>query len=122
MRIIIFLKSNSVLRVGVIIRDTHSNPQISLEELKDLASKGIKIVIGPATSAELENVKQFANDNGIIIISPSSTAPFLSIPGDNIFRLVPDDTHQAHVIAEQMWKDGIKVIVPIWRKTFMEIA
>ena len=39
----------------------------------------------------------------------------LSIEGDNLFRLVPDDTNQGKIVAERMIKDGIKVIVPIWR-------
>ena len=68
------------------------------------------------TSAELEKVEGFANQNDVIVISPSNTATFLSIAGDNIFRLVPDDTHQGQVIAKQIWKDGIKVVIPIWRQ------
>jgi branched-chain amino acid transport system substrate-binding protein len=110
-----FSKTNSDIRIGLVIKDTHTDPSRSLEELKDLASKGIRIVIGPSTSAELEAIKDYANNNGIILLSPSSTAPLLARPGDNIFRLVPDDTHQAQAIAVQMWKDGIRVVVPIWR-------
>jgi branched-chain amino acid transport system substrate-binding protein len=110
-----FSKTNSDVRIGLVVEDTHTDPSRSLEELKDLASKGIKIVIGPSTSAELQAIKDYANNNGIILLSPSSTAPLLAIPGDNIFRLVPDDTHQAEAITTQMWKDGIRVVVPIWR-------
>ena len=101
--------------MGLIIEDTHTNPAFDIEELKDLASKGIRIVIGPSTSAELEAIKDYANNNGIILLSPSSTAPLLATPGDNIFRLVPDDTHQAEAIATQMRKDGIGVVIPMWR-------
>jgi len=110
-----FSKTNSDVRIGLVVEDTHTDPSRSLEELKDLAAKGIRIVIGPSTSAELEAIKDYANNNGIILLSPSSTAPLLASPGDNIFRLVPDDTHQAQAIAVQMWKDGIRVVVPIWR-------
>jgi ABC-type branched-subunit amino acid transport system substrate-binding protein len=110
-----FSKTNSDIRIGLVVEDTHTDPSRSLEELKDLAAKGIRIVIGPSTSAELEAIKDYANNNGIILLSPSSTAPLLARPGDNIFRLVPDDTHQAQAIAVQMWKDGIRVVVPIWR-------
>ena len=110
-----FSKTNSDVRIGLVVEDTHTDPSRSLEELKDLAAKGIRIVIGPSTSAELEAMKDYANNNGIILLSPSSTAPLLARPGDNIFRLVPDDTHQAQAIAVQMWKDGIRVVVPIWR-------
>lgn len=91
------------------------NPTISLEKLKQLAAKGIRIVIGPATSAELQAVQDYANKNGILLISPSSTAPSLAIGGDNVFRFVPDDTLQAQAISRQIWNDGVRVVVPFWR-------
>jgi branched-chain amino acid transport system substrate-binding protein len=110
-----FKQAGTNLGVGLVIEDTHTDPLLGIEKLKDMASKGIRFVIGPSTSAELEAMKDYANKNGIILISPSSTAPFLAIPGDNIFRLVPDDTHQAEAITTQMWKDGISAIIPMWR-------
>jgi len=110
-----FKRTSSSLGVGLVIEDTHTDPVLGIKGLKDLASKGIKIVIGPSTSAELEAIKDYANNNGIILLSPSSTAPLLAIPGDNIFRLVPDDTHQAEAITTQMWKDDIRVVIPMWR-------
>ncbi len=110
-----FSKSNSNTRVGLIIEDTQTNPAISLEKLKDLAAKGVRIVIGPGTSAEIQEVKDYADKNGILLASPSSTAPSLAVPGDNIFRFVPDDTHQAQAVSKKMWQDGVRVVVPMWR-------
>ena len=110
-----FSKSNSNTRVGLIIEDTQTNPAISLEKLQDLAAKGVRIVIGPGTSAEIQEVKDYADKNGILLVSPSSTAPSLAVPGDNIFRFVPDDTHQAQAISKKMWQDGVRVVVPMWR-------
>ena len=109
-----FSKSNSNTRVGLIIEDTQTNPATSLEKLQDLAAKGVRIVIGPGTSAEIQEVKDYADRNGILLVSPSSTAPSLSVP-DNIFRFVPDDTHQAQAISKKMWQDGVRVVVPMWR-------
>jgi ABC-type branched-subunit amino acid transport system substrate-binding protein len=71
--------------------------------------------VGPATSTAVSAAKEYADDNNIILISYSSTSPLLSIEGDNLFRLVPDDTHQGKIVAERMIRDGIKVIVPFWR-------
>ncbi|MGB7953726.1 MAG: penicillin-binding protein activator, partial [Candidatus Nitrosopolaris sp.] len=110
-----FFKSNSNTRVGLIIEDTQTNPAISLEKLQDLAAKGVRIVIGPGTSAEIQEAKDYADKNGILLVSPSSTAPSLAVPGDNIFRFVPDDTHQAQAISKKMWQDGVRVVVPMWR-------
>ena len=108
-------KTNSSIGIELIIEDSQSNPSASLENLKKLAAKGIKIVIGPGTSAAVQGIKDYANKNGIILISPSATAPSLAKAGDNFFRFVPDDSHQAPAISELMWNDGIRVVVPFWR-------
>jgi len=114
-----FSSINSSNRVELIVEDTQTNPTVSLEKLKQLEAKNIKIVIGPATSAELQAVTDYANENGILLVSPSSTAPSMDIrggmAGNNVLRLVPDDTHQAQAVSQQMWNDGVRVIVPFWR-------
>jgi ABC-type branched-subunit amino acid transport system substrate-binding protein len=109
------LKTHSNIGIKLVVEDSQSNPSVSLERIKQLAAKGIKIVIGPATSAAVQGVKDYADKNGIILISPSSTAPSLAIAGDNLFRFVPDDRHQGEAIAKRMWDDGIRVVVPFWR-------
>jgi len=108
-------KSESSSRVGLVIEDTKTDPEVALEKLKDLASKGIQIVIGPSTSAAVAAVKDYADENGILIVSSSSTAPSLSIPNDNVLRFVPDDTYQAETLAKKMWDEGTRVVIPIWR-------
>jgi branched-chain amino acid transport system substrate-binding protein len=108
-------KSGSSSRVGLVIEDTKTDPNVAREKLMDLASKGIRIVIGPATSAAVAAVKEYADENGILIVSSSSTAPSLAISNDNVFRFVPDDTHQAETLAKQMWEEGTRVVIPIWR-------
>jgi branched-chain amino acid transport system substrate-binding protein len=108
-------KSGTSSRVGLIIEDTKTDPNVAREKLMDLDSKGIRIVIGPSTSAAVSAVKEYADENGILIVSSSSTAPSLAIPNDNVFRFVPDDTHQAEALAKQMWDEGTRVIIPIWR-------
>ena len=108
-------KSGSSSRVGLVIEDTKTDPGIALEKLKYLKSQGVQIVIGPATSANVAAVRDYADQNGILILSPSSTATQLTIPNDNVFRFVPDDSHQALAIAKKMWQDGVRVVVPMWR-------
>jgi branched-chain amino acid transport system substrate-binding protein len=108
-------KSGSSSRVGLVIEDTKTDPNVAREKLMDLASKEIRIVIGPATSANVAAVKDYADENGILIVSSSSTAPSLAIPNDNVFRFVPDDTHQAEALAKKMWDEGTRVVIPIWR-------
>ena len=110
-----FSDSNSSIRFDLVVLDTESDPAISLEKLKLLAKNDIRIVIGPATSAEVGAVKNFADKNDIIIMSHSSTAPSLAVEGDNVFRFVPDDLNQAKEIAKEMWSQGIRMVIPFWR-------
>jgi ABC-type branched-subunit amino acid transport system substrate-binding protein len=110
-----FTKAGLSTRFGLIIEDTKTDPSVALEKLKDLASKGIRIVIGPSTSAAVSAVKEYADKNGILIVSSSSTAPSLAIPNDNVIRFVPDDTHQAEILAKQIWDEGKRVVIPMWR-------
>ncbi len=108
-------KTHSNIGIELIIEDTQTNPSVSLEKLKHLAAKGINIVIGPATSEDLKATQDYADKNGIVLISPSSTASSLAIKGNNVFRFVPDDTHQAQAISKLMMADGIRVVIPFWR-------
>ena len=50
-------KTHSSIGIELVIEDTQTNPSVSLEKLKHLAAKGIKIVIGPATSEDLKATK-----------------------------------------------------------------
>ena len=106
---------NSSSHFNLLMANSKSNSEDSLEAIKQLHSFGAKIIVGPAFGATVNATKEYADANNIFLISYSSTSPFLSIEGDNLFRLVPDDTNQGKIVAERMISDGIKVIVPIWR-------
>ena len=109
------INSSSSPHFTLLMADSKSSPEGSLAAIKKLHENGAKIIVGPAFGATVNAAKEYADANNIILISYSSTSPLLSIEGDNLFRLVPDDTNQGKIIAERMISDGIKVIVPIWR-------
>lgn len=79
-----FSDFNSTAKVKLIIEDTKTDPEVALEKLRNLSEMGIRVVIGPDSSAEVEAVKAYADENGILVISQSSTAISLAIPGDNV--------------------------------------
>jgi branched-chain amino acid transport system substrate-binding protein len=109
------INSSSSSHFNLLVADSKSSPEGSLVAIKRLHENGVNIIVGPAFGATVNAAKEYADANNIILISYSSTSPLLSIEGDNVFRLVPDDTHQGKIVAERMISDGIKVIVPIWR-------
>jgi ABC-type branched-subunit amino acid transport system substrate-binding protein len=106
---------NSSSRAKLIVADSKTSPQESLAAIKKLYASGARVIVGPATSTAVSAVLDFANERNITLLSYASTSPKLSVGGDNLFRLVPDDKSQGKVIAEKMIDDGIKVIVPFWR-------
>ncbi len=110
-----FEKMNSSSHFNLLMANSKTSPEDSLAAIKKLHEYGANIIVGPAIGSTVYAAKEYADANNIILISYSSTSSSLSIEGDNLFRLVPDDTDQGRIVAERMISDGIKVIVPIWR-------
>jgi len=102
-------------RFKLYIEDTQTDPEIALQKLKSLHSRNIKAVIGPQASSEVSACKEYADANDILLISHSSTAHSLAIEDDNIFRFCSDDQHEGKAVAQLMWEDGIRAVVPAWR-------
>ena len=99
----------------MVSEDSATSPVIALEKLTTLNAKGIRIIVGPETSSAIRNIKGYADSNNMLLISCCSSAPALAIPGDSVYRLVPDDSNQGSAIAKLMRHEGIEVIVPVWR-------
>jgi branched-chain amino acid transport system substrate-binding protein len=102
-------------KVHLLIRDTKLDPNLALEAIRELDKQGVNVIIGPQSSSELAKIKPYADAHDILVISQGSTASSLSIAGDNIFRLCPNDKREAEAIVALMWRDGIRTIVPLWR-------
>jgi len=97
------------------IEDTKVMPEEALARLSSLAARGVKVVVGPMASSEVAAVKSFADSNKIVVISQSSTAPQLAIPGDYIFRFVPTDLFQGRALARLAEALGLKKVAAIYR-------
>jgi branched-chain amino acid transport system substrate-binding protein len=102
-------------RLSLEIEDTKTDPAAALEALRKLAGRGIKVVVGPYASSEVKAAKAFADDRGVILISPLSTARSLAVADDNVFRFTPDDEQEAAAVAALASADGVRVIVPVTR-------
>jgi len=101
-------------KLEVDIKDTKSEPQTALSLLEDMHDDDISIVIGPYSSSEVTAVKQYADQNGIILLSPLSTATSLAV-ADNIFRFTPDDNAEGGALAALAYADNIRTMVTFSR-------
>ncbi|MEI8006166.1 MAG: ABC transporter substrate-binding protein [Bacteroidota bacterium] len=104
---------NVVLQLAV--ADTKTDTAEALKQLKLFYDQGIRLVVGPYSSAEVAAIKPFADTHSMLIVSPSSVAVSLAIPYDNIFRFVSSDVIQGQAMSTMLVEDSIKVIVPIIR-------
>ena len=86
-------------RVLDVLRDAHSD------------GSGPAVYVGPSTSGNSKRVLDYANENGVVLVSPSATAPSLSIENDNLFRLAPDDSQQGLVLANVIGRDLSSAVV-----------
>ncbi len=98
------------------VEDTATRPAQALDKLQSLYARGIKFVIGPASSGELTNILKYAQDNQIIVISPSSTAVGLAVEKPFIFRFCPNDKFQGVALARAMIQAGIKYLYQVYRQ------
>lgn len=104
-----YLEANSYnIRFSLDIMDSKGLPEKAAELLYQIPADRPKFVIGPVSSSEAELMKPIADRLGMILVSPSATAPSLAIPDDSLYRFVPNDNIQGKAIARIMNRDGIK--------------
>jgi len=66
------------------------------------------------SSGEVNAIKSFADQNHIVVVSPSSTSPLLAV-ADWIFRMVPTDAAQGKAIVDLLHYLGVKKVAIIYR-------
>lgn len=86
-------------------------PSIALDKLKVLKEKGINIVVGPTTDAEIAAVKDFADKEKILLISYGCTSMDYAIANDNIFRILPDDSSTSFALSSEIVANKIASVI-----------
>jgi len=85
--------------------DDAADPKQGVSVANQLAGEGILYVVGPVTSNSALPVSNVLSENGILMVTPSSTTPELSARGLwNIFRTIGRDDQQASYAAEYVLK------------------
>lgn len=106
--------NGSAERVNLVVEDTASSGPQALAALKTMAGAGIRLVVGPYSDNEVDGVLDFANKNGIMLLSQGSAGPYLAKPGDDLFRFSPSDAYQAEALAVLANQEGCTTLITIW--------
>ena len=94
-----------------VVQDDKTSTTEAVTTVQTLSQTGIKVIIGPAGSDQVKAAKIFADDNHVVIITPSSTSPTLAIPDDYIFRTVGSDATQSKALAATINTQGITKVI-----------
>jgi ABC-type branched-subunit amino acid transport system substrate-binding protein len=89
--------------------DTATDPATALEAAKKLVEvDGVKAIVGPLASGEVEGIGAYCNDSKVVVISPSGTSPLLTVdfPDDYIFRTCGSDAFQGKAMADLIIREN----------------
>lgn len=109
------IQTGSGYRFSTTIYDTKLDTSLAVKAISDGMNAGIKYFIGPQSSAELETVRSFANNNNLLVVSTSSTAGSLAITGDAVFRFCPGDVVEGGAVAKTIFASGRTNIITMAR-------
>jgi len=100
-------------RFEFIYKNANFDEAIHLDKLVELKEEGVDLVIGCIFTMYANQSVPYANENDMIILSPSSTGSIYAIEGDNFFRLAPTDYSRVPAIAEILWDLGDRACIYI---------
>ncbi len=101
--------------VGVEVRDTQGDPSIAVQQMQELLDLGIRVFVGPSTSAEAQAVLPLANASGALVVSESSTAQSLAIPNDALYRMSPTSNVESQASVDFIKLRGRTSLVTVSR-------
>ncbi|MCD2176860.1 branched-chain amino acid ABC transporter substrate-binding protein [Rhizobium sp. C1] len=96
-------KKGGILGEKVVLKfaDDGGEPKQGVSAANQLVGEGVHFVVGPVTSGVAIPVSDVLADNGIVMVTPTATAPDLTKRGlSNVFRTCGRDDQQAEVAAQ----------------------
>ncbi|MBN2336711.1 ABC transporter substrate-binding protein [Candidatus Bathyarchaeota archaeon] len=90
-------------RFEFIVKACGGDPQIAYDNTYKFHDMGVNLIVGHPWSSMLgSQMRKYVAENGMMLMSPSSTSPDWSIPGDNVFRICCTDDAQAVPISQML--------------------
>jgi len=96
--------------------DTEQTPEGAARAVQTIVqTTGAQVIVGPLTTGEVLGAKQFADENGVVLVAPASSGAAGAIPGDNIYRVIyPPDNFAAKAFAGIATGRGYENVVVLY--------
>jgi len=98
------------LTIKLYPRDTGCDATKAVDATKEFVKLGVVAIIGDTCSSSTAAALPIANENKILILSPSASSASLSIANDFFFRTYPTDSHQGVFATKLMYDRGLHKI------------
>ena len=106
----------SLIRFSTVVYDTELDTTIAKSSIERAFTQyNIKYFIGPQSSAEVGAIRNYANNNNLLVVSQGSTASSLAIPNDAIFRFCPGDVVEGRAMSQTIYSSGRHVVITMAR-------
>jgi branched-chain amino acid transport system substrate-binding protein len=98
--------------VQLIYRDDESRPETGVAVVEDLIkNEGVRLIIGAVSSSVTLSIAEKCQESSVVLLSPSASAPKLSLLGDYIFRNYPSDIIEGTAMADFARELGVRKVV-----------
>jgi branched-chain amino acid transport system substrate-binding protein len=102
----------------LIIEDSKCNAQDAITAYRKLTDvDGVRIILGTTCSGAMLGAAPLAEEDRVILFSPSATNPDISVAGDYIFRTAISDAQLGVDTGNAMWVDGVRNLATITETT-----
>ncbi len=101
--------------IEILLEDTQSDTTQAKAKAQLLVDQGVRLIIGPYTSAEARAVKSIVDANNVLLVTHSAVSTSLAIANDNLLRFSPSDSYQAEAINAMFRSDSIQALIPVVR-------
>lgn len=108
--------AGSPIRFEIASADTEQTPEGAARAVQTIVqTTGAEVIVGPLTTGEVLGAKQFADENGVVLVAPASSGTAGAIPNDNIFRVMnAPDTFASKAYAQIAINRGYENIVILY--------
>jgi branched-chain amino acid transport system substrate-binding protein len=86
-------------QVTIINADDQFDPTECLNAFNSLVSQGVNLIIGSVTSGCTSAITDAANEEGVVLLTPSATADSITTKDDYVFRACYADSFQGAIAA-----------------------
>ena len=97
------------------LQDYKQDNTLTSTIMNSFYTAGIHVTVGPLNSGTAGAMLPFADSHQIVMISPSSTATSIALPGDYLFRTPPSDSFQGIADAAELKQSGVQSVVIVYR-------